>query len=208
MDTNKAVKQKSCAEPLTSDTRTNITVTEILQAGTSREGFRTWLNPSEALTRFVSGKTLEDRNILSKAPLRFGVKVGDIGLLVPAGMLSEVVEDAKIYPLPTAPRWFQGLINLRGTLVPVFNLKVMFQMDNLGTEISNLMVLNTDEQAVGFFIDDLPVTLDATQRLEQVPLVPPVLREHIQVVYVQGGRVWVEFVFDGFFRTASSLTIA
>ena len=55
------------------------------------------------------------------APIRFGFRVGSIGLLVPAGMLSELVDDTEVYPLPTTPAWFHGLINLRGGLVPVFD---------------------------------------------------------------------------------------
>jgi twitching motility protein PilI len=179
---------------------------ENMHTGASGETAGSWLKPSEALTRFDPGDSLIDRNIRSMEPLRFGVRVVDIGLLIPSGMLSEVVEDAKIYPLPTAPHWFQGLINLRGTLVPIFNLKVLFQIDKPDTEDgTNLLVLNSDDQAAGFLIDGLPMALNVTQSLTQIPLLPAVLREHAHVVYVQDGRVWVEFDFDGLFRTASSL---
>jgi twitching motility protein PilI len=203
-----SAQQNGSAESFVNDDRTNLTVTEHAAAGASGEVPGTWLNPSEALTRFVPSETLEERNIRAMTPLRFGARLGDIGLLVPPGMLSEVVEDAKIYPLPTAPQWFQGLINLRGSLVPVFNLKCLFQMDAQDTETTNLLVLNSEEEAVGFLIDGLPVTLDARQRLEQVPLLPPVLREHAQAVFAQDGGIWVEVDFDGFFRTASSLPLA
>lgn len=167
-----------------------------------------WLKPSEALTRFVPDESSVDRNIRSLEPLRFGVRVGDIGLLVPAGMHSELVEDTRIYPLPTAPGWFLGLINLRGTLVPVFDLKVLFRMDITAEQNASLLVLNSDELAVGFLIDALPETLHTTQRLAQVPMLPTVLQEHAQVVYVQDGRVWVELEYDAFFHAVSGLNIA
>lgn len=206
MDTNGGVKLNNCTEPLTPDERERLKVTDNTPVDASGDVPGGWFRPSEALTRFVPVDSLEDRGIRSADPLRFGIRVGDIGLLIPVGMHSELVEDAKIYPLPTAPRWFLGLINLRGTLVPIFDLKTLFQMESPDTEQSKLLVFNGGEQAVGFFIDGLPETLHTTQRIAQFPLLPVVLREHAQVEYVQNGRIWVEFDFDGFFGVASRLT--
>ena len=172
------------------------------------EVLESWLCPSEALTRFVPTGTIQNNDARPITPNRFGARVGDIGLLVPMGMLSEVVEEPKIYPLPTTPQWFHGLINLRGSLVPVYNLKLLFQLDDQGTESTNLLVLNIGEAAVGFLIDGLPVTLTAIQRMEQFPMLPPVLRDYGQAIYVQDGAVWVDFEFDEFFRAASAQTVA
>jgi len=183
-------------------------VSDNANSGTSNEVAGTWFSPSEALTRFVPDGTVQVRKVRAVAPIRFGVRVGDIGLLIPQGMLSEMVDDAEIYPLPTTPLWFQGLINLRGSLVPVFDLKALFEMEEHKVETSNLLVLNSGEEAVGILIDSFPLTLDVTQILEQHPMLPPVLREYSQAVYVQGEEVWVEFDFDGFFRAAGSRTVA
>jgi twitching motility protein PilI len=207
METEQLVSQKNCPDSLTDNDRIGLTVAKHPLTDTGCTPPRNWLKPSEALTRFVPDETSEDRNMRSLDPLRFGVRVGDIGLLVPAGMHSELVEDPKIYPLPTAPHWFLGLINLRGTLVPVFDLKALFQMNNRTAQKTSLLVLNTDEQAVGFLIDGLPETLHATQKLTQIPILPTVLREHAQAVYVQDGGIWVEFEFDGFFCALSGLSV-
>lgn len=167
-----------------------------------------WLSPSEALTRFVPGGQMEAEGVRAIAPIRFGVRIGDIGLLVPSGMLSELLDSAEIYPMPTTPLWFRGLINLRGNLVPVFDLKTLFEMGDQSAETTNLLVLNTGEEAVGILIDGLPVTLDATQSLDHFPPLPPVLRESSQAVYMWDEEVWVEFDFDGLFRSAARQTVA
>lgn len=183
-------------------------MTDNLNSGMKREVSEPRLSPSEALTRFVSGGTEDAEDIRAIAAVRFGARVGDIGLLVPSGMLSELVEDAKIYPLPTTPRWFQGLINLRGSLVPVFDLKKLFEMERLSAETTKLLVLNTGQEAVGILINGFPVTLDDTQSLAQFPTLPPILREYSRAVYVQDQEVWVEFDFDGFFQAASNRALA
>jgi twitching motility protein PilI len=204
MDAHKASRRQNTADPLMKNTRGDSAQADNSLIVTDHEIPETWLKPSASLTRFIPNETLETGNVRSMAPPRFGVRVGDIGLLVPEGMHSEVVEEARLYPLPTAPLWFRGLINLRGTLVPVFNLSVLFQMVEPDPKVTNLLVLNTDEQALGFLIDGLPVTLDITQRLEHPSLLPPILRDHTQRVYLQDGGIWVEIDFDGFFRSASS----
>lgn len=177
-------------------------------SGVSSEVEGPWLSPSEALTRFVPCEMEEAGDNRAITQVRFGARIGDIGMLVPQGMLSELVEDAKIYPLPTTPHWFRGLINLRGSLVPIFDLKALFDMQDQKVKTTKLLVLNSGEEAVGILIDDLPVTLEAIRRLEQLPKLPSVLREYSQEVYVRDEEVWVEFDFDGFFQAAGSLSVA
>ena len=163
-----------------------------------------WLSPSEALSRFVPQRQTQRREAREVAPIRFGFRVGDIGLLVPAGMLSELVEETEVYPLPTAPVWFPGLINLRGGLVPVFDLKKLFNMEDSVGEKPNLLVLNAEAEAVSVLIDGLPLTLDTSRHVEQSPPLPEILREHSQAVYAREQEIWVDFDFDGLFRAVGS----
>lgn len=166
-----------------------------------------WLSPSEALNRFVPERQAQHGEVRKVAPIRFGFRVGDIGLLVPAGMISELVEELEIYPLPTTPVWFPGLINLRGGLVPVFDLKKLFNPDAPDApsgEKPNLLVLDAGTDAVGVFIDGLPVTLDTGERVRQTPPLPEILRTHSQAVYMRERDIWVDFDFGGFFRAAGS----
>ena len=119
-------------------------------------------------------------------------------------MPSELVDDTKIYPLPTTPLWFRGLINLRGNLVPVFDLKQLFRMDAHSKDKPKLLVLNSGEQAVGILVDGLPFTLNLTHRLDHVPPLPLILGKHTQTVYARNQEVWVELDIDGFFSALDS----
>ena len=179
-------------------------VTDHSNSEASNEVVGPWLSPSEALTRFAPTRQTPLQGARVVAPIRFGFRVGSIGLLVPAGMLSELVDDTEVYPLPTTPDWFHGLINLRGGLVPVFDLKRLFRVEHRGEDKPNLLVLSAGAAAVGVLIDGLPLTLDIGKRLQQSPPLPAILREHSQAVYVRDQAIWVEFDFDGFFRAAGS----
>jgi len=181
-------------------------VTDDTQRAASGETTTPWLSPSEALTRFVPSRRRQAARDL--APTRFGFRIGDIGLLVPAGMHSELVEETEVYPLPTTPAWLRGLINLRGGLVPVFDLRALFSMEEGGGAAPHLLVLNREARAVGVLIDGLPLSVDTGQRLPQSPPLPALLREHSHAVYVQHQEIWVEFDFDGFFQVVGSRVAA
>ena len=178
-------------------------MTDPIHSEESNEVAGPWLSPSEALTRFAPPQQTRRQGPREVAPIRFGFRVGNIGLLVPPGMLSELVDDTDVYPLPTTPDWFHGLINLRGGLVPVFDLKKLFRVEEQGGDKTNLLVLNAGAAAVGVLIDGLPLTLDISKRLQQPPPLPPILRENSHAVYVRGKEIWVELDFDGFFRTCA-----
>ncbi len=167
-----------------------------------------WLSPSEALTRFVPQTQAQLPQARQSASVRFGFRVGEIGLLVPMGMLSELVEQSDIYPVPTTPAWFPGLINLRGDLVPVFDLTQLFNMQGSDAQKSKLLVLNTGAEAVSVLIDGLPQALDISRYVKQSPPLPEMLQEHNQAVYVQDQDIWVDFDFDAFFRATGGRIVA
>lgn len=182
-------------------------MTEDTNSATQDELARLWLSPSEALTRFVPQRQTQQQAAPEVTPIRFGFRVCDIGLLVPTKMRSELVEETKVYPIPTTPIWFPGLINLRGGLVPVFDLKKLFDMDDMGGEKPNLLVLNAEADAVSVLIDGLPLTFDTNQSVAEPPWqlpLPEILREHSQAVYLREQEIWVDFDFDGFFRAVGS----
>jgi twitching motility protein PilI len=164
-----------------------------------------WLSPSEALTRFVPERQARREGTRETASIRFGFRVGSIGLLVPSGMLAELVQDTEIYRLPTTPAWFWGLTNLRGNLVPVFDLKRLFAIADQGADEPNLLVLGAAVSAVGVLIDGRPQAIAAGQRLERLPPLPPMLHEHSRAAYAREREIWVDFDLERFFRATGNL---
>ena len=81
---------------------------------------------------------------------RYGFWIGDFGLLIDQDTTSEVLERWVIYPLPNVPAWFFGLINLRGNLVPIFDVKQFLQLEEGTREKRWLLILDQGEGTVGF----------------------------------------------------------
>jgi len=164
--------------------------------------FRRWLNPSAALSRFKppSGVATGIAPV-ERQRARYGFRVGGISLLVGQDTVSEVLERAPVYPLPNTPPWMLGLVNLRGNLAPVFDVKRFLDLeDSALQEKRRLLVFDQGDKAVGILIDGLPQAADTSHALSRLPPLPAALRTHVTKAYVQDGVAWLEFDHQGFFR--------
>jgi twitching motility protein PilI len=163
---------------------------------------RPWMTPSQALTRSKPlqgplASIIEPRQEVS----RFGFRLGDFGLLIASNTLSEVVAQAAIYPVPNTPAWVRGLSNLRGSLVPVFDLHLLLDLPLPSQKSARIvLVMDRGEEAVGIFIDGLPRVVDISRAIQQTPPVPTVLRDHVGRAYIENGIPWLEFLHERFFR--------
>ena len=67
--------------------------------------------------------------------------------------------------LPDAPDYIKGVINLRGTIVPVIDMRVKFRLEAKVDALTVMIVLNVAERVVGMVVDSVSdvVQLDAGQ---------------------------------------------
>ena len=77
--------------------------------------------------------------------------------------ISKVFEIIRIQPItavPAAPRHVDGVINLRGRIVPVVDLSVMFgMMPAAPTKASRIVVAGSGESRVGLIVDGVSQVL-------------------------------------------------
>jgi len=163
---------------------------------------RQWLSPSAALNRFTLPQDLLPTALPdARKRLRYGFQIGDIGLLINADTTSEVIEPVPICPLPNTPEWLLGLINLRGNLVPVFNLRQLLNLEESSQETFRFLILGSSEQTVGFPIVSLPYAPDLSNKLSRLPPLPEALKTCVSEAYGKDGAVWLEFDHRSFFQT-------
>jgi twitching motility protein PilI len=138
--------------------------------------------------------------------VRYGFRIGDLGLLIDPDVGSEVVSVTSFTALPDAPRGFLGLINLRGNLVPLYELRDLLAMESRqkGNALIAL-VFGQGEYAVGVVVDSHPRALNSLQQLSELPLLPEALQAHVSAAYGQGEAVWLEFEHISFFDEVCSL---
>ena len=162
---------------------------------------RRWLSPSAALNRFKPPRGIATGIApVERQRARYGFQIGDIGLLIGQDTSSEVLERAPVYPLPKAPTWLLGLVNLRGNLVPVFDVKPLLELEGGDAQDKRrLLILGGGDKAVGIMIDGLPQLAATNNVLSRLPPLPAALRPYVAKAYVRDNAVWLEFDHYGFF---------
>ena len=69
--------------------------------------------------------------------------------------VQEIITYQEVTPLPQSDEYVEGVINLRGTIIPVINLPKKIGFDPKITEKSKIIVCNIEDEKVGFLVDDV-----------------------------------------------------
>lgn len=134
--------------------------------------------------------------------VRYGIHLGELGLLIPQETFSEVVVAKDIYPLPNTQPWLKGVINDHGDVVPVYDLLQLFRLEATQAQKEALLVIDQREYAVAIFIRQYPQPVRGVgEPAETTTDVPEVLQEYVKAVYQVGGERWIDFNHRDFFRS-------
>lgn len=150
-----------------------------------------WLRPSEALQRFHPPEGASTSLGIRQAAIdisRFGFRIGQLRLLIQIGTLSEVITQTPMYPMPNVPSWFIGMMNLRGNLIPVFDLHRLLETGESG-QTQTVLVLDQGSDGVGIPIDGLPHAVHLGDALHNVPPLHEILQEHVTTAYPTDGGI-------------------
>jgi twitching motility protein PilI len=125
---------------------------------------------------------------------RFGVRIGGAGFLIPSGMASEVVQQPRLFPLPWTVPYLRGLLNVRGNVVPVFDIRPLLQTNPATTsEPRYALILDSGSNIVGLLTDALPITIICdTADNSASNLLPSALAAHVTRSAVSGHEHWFE----------------
>ncbi len=69
--------------------------------------------------------------------------------------VQEIITYQEVTPLPESDEYIEGVINLRGSIVPVVNLSKKLDFNSNITEKSKIVVCNIEDEKVGFIVDDV-----------------------------------------------------
>ena len=88
---------------------------------------------------------------------------------VEIAFVRESVQVTRMTPLPGLPPAFHGLANVRGQIIPVFDLRVLFNLDqSVHRSRETVLLLTHDSAEFGLLVDELlgprAIALDRLQR--------------------------------------------
>ena len=126
--------------------------------------------------------------------VRQAFRIGQMRLLAPFDVSSELVEMPTVFPLPRMPANLLGLVNLHGRILPLFDLAALFETDHLPREKRMLLVIGHGNDAAGIVIDGLPRRMAF---LPEAKIIPPALPAAaagaVIDCYSAGNDAWYEF---------------
>jgi len=79
---------------------------------------------------------------------------------VEIGSVQEIIRVGQITPVPNAPKFIKGVINLRGKVIPVLNLRKRLNLpDSALTKNSRIMVVESGVKVLGMLVDSVSQVL-------------------------------------------------
>lgn len=82
--------------------------------------------------------------------------------------VQEILEDAEIFKVPTTPRFLRGVINLRGDIVPVVDIRDVLHLPAKSrTRESRIMILHIKHVQLGIFVDAIKEVTRIEKRVAQ-----------------------------------------
>lgn len=98
----------------------------------------------------------------------FGLGTEEFGVDIMS--VQEIIRITPITRVPKAPSYVEGVINLRGNVIPVISLRNRFGMDRVEeTDLSRIIVLQVQNKVFGIQVDAVTEVL----RLDTEAIEPP-----------------------------------
>lgn len=156
---------------------------------------RRFVLPDEAL---VASPEAPDEMLIQRRACR----IGNVCFLISREVFGELIPRAGICALPNVEDWCLGLVNVRGNLVPVFDMHALLDADD-SARGNWVLVLGQGQDAVGITVDDLPeqLLLRPDERMDEAPDPPAVLSAHVTGAFKHDGRLWLEFDYQSLFES-------
>jgi twitching motility protein PilI len=160
------------------------------------------LSPTAALARFAPPDGSHVRSSqAAQEEIRYGFKVAEVGFLVGRRTLCEVIPPPSVARIPHTADWLSGVCNLRGSLVPVFDLRPLLKLGPRASSDAVVIVLDRGEHAAAVLVDGRPRALTGMNPLSQLPPLPEALANHVSVAFVAQGGTWLELDHREFFAS-------
>lgn len=111
-----------------------------------------------------------------------GMKLGDEEYAIDVLKITEIIRTVEITIVPRMESYILGVMNLRGKVVPVIDLRVRFNLDRCDFDKSTrIIVVSVDKENIGFVVDEVTEVIRIRRSMVEPtpPLVGSIGQEYI-----------------------------
>ena len=85
-------------------------------------------------------------------------------------MVQEIIKTVQITKIPNAPVFVEGIINLRGKVIPVIDLRVKLNLEKKNQDKdTRIIVLEINSKTIGFIVDEVNEVLRIPKSITEPP---------------------------------------
>lgn len=116
-----------------------------------------------------------------------GFMVGDEEFAVPILSIKEIIKPIEFTRVPGAPSYVMGVFNLRGTVIPLINLRMKFGLvPERQNENTRYIVMHENDQIAGFVVDRLTESIRLKE--SSIDPAPETIQEGENIIYGVGKK--------------------
>ncbi|MFH1767835.1 MAG: chemotaxis protein CheW [Candidatus Omnitrophota bacterium] len=126
-----------------------------------------------------------EENVQSKEIQFVVFKIGSEEFGVGINQVKEIVRLIPITPIPRAPHFIEGVVNLRGQILAVIDLAKRLSIQTSGrSERTRIIVVEVEDHTVGMIVDEVAEVLRlAVANIDQTP---ELITSEVQQKYLKG----------------------
>lgn len=125
--------------------------------------------------------------------------VGDEEYIVDIDLVREIIKKVRITSLPKSAAFVEGIVDLRGAIIPVVNLRYKLNLPVDGPE-QNIIIVESRTRLVGLIVDRVEEVIRvAADALEPRPGLARDGRAHIDGVVRHGERLLIHLDVEALF---------
>ncbi|MBI5238467.1 MAG: chemotaxis protein CheW, partial [Deltaproteobacteria bacterium] len=135
-----------------------------------------------------TSRELDSKKVLQLVTFRLGNEEYSLDIL----KVQEIIRHMNLTRVPKAPEFVDGVINLRGKVIPVLDLRKRFGLvNNEKTEATRIIVVDIDDKTVGLKVDAVSEVLRLPSDTVEPPpsIVTDVESDYIKGVGKMEGRL-------------------
>lgn len=175
---------------------------------TSKAGTRLSEENENLIRKLESSYKVSNKQESDTSTTRFyALALDNLKLLIDVQTSCELFDDNVIYTIPQISEWLKGVVNVRGSVVPIIDLENLVTGKNqVSNKNSKIIIINIENHPFGLFLDQLPkiITFDSNSELSDFTKLPHSIQPFVRFAYLQDKEIWAAIDFQNFIQSKTS----
>jgi len=139
----------------------------------------------------MANEPLKDDKLMDKQVVVFKLGQEEFGANIETVKEIRKMDDQKITPVPKTKEFVAGIVNLRGKIIPVLDLRVRFGMGKTTSEDNRIIVIEVQNEVCGVVVDAVNEVLRIPcDNIEPAPdMVAGINKDYLEGIAKVDGRL-------------------